>query len=395
MCIRCLERLYSMHAVKIGVFPDISVLLHYLGITRNAETRHRLLSLVATLLGVKDENNDVGKVPENAEQLLNAESIHHFYQLVAEGHLESPPGKDEPFPTEARTSSSSPSVWYVAPPGKVPPMGNSIKGPFQVADLKQQIVEGQLHRLFLVSAIDSTDYKSEEMQSTNETIDDGGADTGKWAPLENVWQLRRQLLDEGMTSTVFTHSGVSALSLQCLTRLVLAHKTVDSRGIPYFPIPIAKRLICENTLSAAISRESGAGCCVSDLHNDALAIICQSFLCGHPQVVHTAAKLLRALMLHNGKSCSKLYLTGVFIFACGYGESNWQSIAELLYDTHLQQDFLHGSEAMAGEDGLSAVKRRSILGNLLPEGLLKILVNHGATKFAEIFVGDYDTPEGE
>ncbi len=388
MCIRCLERLYSMHAVKIGAFPDISILLHYLGITRNAETRHRLLSLVATLLGVNDERDEVGKVPGNAEQLFNAEAIHHLYQLVAEGHLEPPSVKEE---SKVETLQSSPSVWYVAPPGKVPPIGNSIKGPFHVSDLKRQIIEGHLHRLFLVSAFHSHDYKSEEMQSAHDVVD-GGIDTGKWAPLENVWQLRRQLLDEGLASTVFSHSGVSLLALQCLTRLVLAHKTVDSRGIPFFPIPIVKRLICENTLSAAISRESGAGD-MSDFHNDALSIICQSFLTGHPPVVDAAAKLLRALMLHNEKSCNKLYLTGVFIFACGYDNSNWQSIAELLYETHLHQDFLHGSEAVAGKDGLS-VKRRSILGNLLPEGLLKILVNHGAAKFAEVFVGDYDTPEG-
>jgi DnaJ family protein C protein 13 len=39
------------------------------------------------------------------------------------------------------------------------------------------------------------------------------------------------------------------------------------------------------------------------------------------------------------------------------------------------------------------VKDRSILGNMLPEGVLYVLVNYGFEKFSEIFVGNFDTPE--
>lgn len=37
--------------------------------------------------------------------------------------------------------------------------------------------------------------------------------------------------------------------------------------------------------------------------------------------------------------------------------------------------------------------QRSILGQLLPEAMVSYLENHGAEKFAQIFLGDYDTPE--
>ena len=36
---------------------------------------------------------------------------------------------------------------------------------------------------------------------------------------------------------------------------------------------------------------------------------------------------------------------------------------------------------------------RSILANMLPEGLLLLLVNYGVERFAEVFVGTYDNPE--
>lgn len=37
--------------------------------------------------------------------------------------------------------------------------------------------------------------------------------------------------------------------------------------------------------------------------------------------------------------------------------------------------------------------QRSILGQLLPEAMVYYLENHGAEKFAQIYLGEYDTPE--
>lgn len=37
--------------------------------------------------------------------------------------------------------------------------------------------------------------------------------------------------------------------------------------------------------------------------------------------------------------------------------------------------------------------QRSILGQLLPEAMVNYLENHGAEKFAQIFLGEFDTPE--
>jgi DnaJ family protein C protein 13 len=37
--------------------------------------------------------------------------------------------------------------------------------------------------------------------------------------------------------------------------------------------------------------------------------------------------------------------------------------------------------------------QKSILGQLLPDAMISYLENHGAEKFAQIFLGDFDTPE--
>jgi hypothetical protein len=37
--------------------------------------------------------------------------------------------------------------------------------------------------------------------------------------------------------------------------------------------------------------------------------------------------------------------------------------------------------------------QRSVLGQLLPEAMVNYLENHGTEKFAQIFLGEFDTPE--
>ena len=93
MCIRCLERLYAIHALAIGPFTDVSIIIRSMISTRSIETQHRLLGLLATLLGVsrdeQDERFSIVDVPENAEQILNPDSISQLCQFVAWGDRKS------------------------------------------------------------------------------------------------------------------------------------------------------------------------------------------------------------------------------------------------------------------------------------------------------------------
>lgn len=168
MCIRCLERLYAIHANKIGPFSDIMILVRSMASTKNTETQHRLLGLVATLLGVSADKNQHGKIsiPENAEQLLNVESIGQLCQFVAWGHTSggdqvgnllstmlgvpesqkkimitdgtrSGPGGTPESPCPSVTSagrvepggdSVCPPVWFISSTGRKPPPPETIKG---------------------------------------------------------------------------------------------------------------------------------------------------------------------------------------------------------------------------------------------------------------------------
>ncbi|CAG9133963.1 unnamed protein product [Plutella xylostella] len=97
------------------------------------------------------------------------------------------------------------------------------------------------------------------------------------------------------------------------------------------------------------------------------------------------ATLLYEVMQDNPE-ISKLYLTGVFYFMLLYTGSNLLPIARFLRLTHMKQ-------ALRADQSSSDIMQRSILGALLPEAMVCYLENHGPDKFAQIYLGEYDTPE--
>ena len=416
MCIRCLERLYAIHGATIGPFTDAMILVHTMSSTKSIETQHRLLGLLGTLLGVTDGGSDSKKVdvPENAEQLLNPESIGQLCQFVAWGHTngdqvgnilsrvldqtavkhamltgggESTNGDNSEKTNSESTASDErkardsvcPPVWFIASTSKVPPPPQLIKGPFRVSQLIEMMNKGELSPFDLVTASQVQQYDLDD--DDDHISEERHIDTGKWKRLNEVWQLRWQLCTDGSSSGIFTPSEVTLLSLRALTRLVDLHRSLDSSGIPYVPIPTAKRILCG--LSQNSSENIGAA---------SLSILTQALLCNDGRVVDQAADLLRKLMTHNKAAVAKYYLTGVYFFALSYTGSNFSSLSKLLHSTHFAQQFRSGFAAAAGDSELP-VRERSILGNLLPEGLILILVNYGPDKFAETFVSSADTPE--
>ena len=83
----------------------------------------------------------------------------------------------------------------------------------------------------------------------------------------------------------------------------------------------------------------------------------------------------------------RLYLTGVFYFILMYTGSNVLPIARFLKYTHLKQAF------RSDENKTSDIMIRSSLGHMLPEAMVCYLENYEPEKFAEIFLGEFDTPE--
>lgn len=412
MCIRCLERLYAIHAAAIGPFTDVLILVRSMASTRSVETQHRLLGLLATVLGVsgngKDERYNIADIPENAEQLLNVDSISQLCQFVAWGHTNGdqvgnllsrilsvgmngramltdgtnsgPEQANDPTSTVAG-DGACPPVWFIASTGRIPPPPESIRGPFRVSDLMKMMEDGDLTPYDLVATSHVEEYDM-DIDSATETVHEAQVDTGKWKRLNQVWQLRWQLCTDGKLSVIYSPSEVALLALKALTRLVDLHRSLDSRGVPYIPIPTAKRILCGSNST------TGSG----DSATNPLPILCQALLCNDSRIVEQAAELVYKLCQHNERAVSKLYLTGLFFFAFCYTGSDFKTLAKLIHATHLEQHFKSGYAAAADERELP-MKDRSILGHMLPEGLLFLLTNYGIERFAEVFVGNADTPE--
>jgi DnaJ family protein C protein 13 len=419
MCIRCLERLYAIHGVEIGPFPDVMILIRSMASTRNIETQHRLLGLLATILGVRqDDSGDENRVnvPENAEQLLNVESIEQMCQFVAWAHTNGvqvgnlmtsildqthpksalltdgsevgPGGTSSSGITYSSVTSASagcPPVWFVATTHRIPPPPETVRGPFRVSDLQRMIESGEISPFTLVTSTHAESYEEDDGTSG---VGEAQIDTGKWRRLDQIWQLRWQLCTDGNDTGIFSPSEVALHAILSLTRLVDLHRSLDSRGLPYYPIPIAKRIICGLSKDPFSSKSTET----IDKRLSFLSILAQSLLCNDPNVVVEAANLLYKLTQYNEEATSKLYLTGVYFFMSCYTGSNFLALARLMHATHLKQHFRSGYAAAAQNDELP-LKDRSVLGGLLPDGVIYILVNYGVERFNEVFVGNFDTPE--
>lgn len=115
--------------------------------------------------------------------------------------------------------------------------------------------------------------------------------------------------------------------------------------------------------------------------------IVQVCLTHDPGLLERVATLLCQIMADNSEM-PKVHLTGVFYFMLMYTGSNILPIARFLKMTHMKQAFRTEESAQQSE-----IMHRSILGQLLPEAMVCFLENHSAEKFAETFLGEFDTPE--
>ncbi|XP_011314513.1 dnaJ homolog subfamily C member 13 isoform X2 [Fopius arisanus] len=184
-----------------------------------------------------------------------------------------------------------------------------------------------------------------------------------WRMISQVPQLKWTLVARG--TPVVNESDLATLILNILIQMCEYYPSRDADNAVIRPLPRVKRLL-------------------SDLQ--CLPHVVQLLLTFDPVLVERVATLLCEIMKDN-PDVSKIYLTGVFYFILMYTGSNVLPIARFLQFTHTKQAF-------RGDDNTPPdIMQRSILGPLLPDAMVSYLENHGAEKFAQIFLGDYDTPE--
>ena len=382
-CVRCIRKLYEYNRDIVGTFDETMIFLRLMKTTTNSEIRQRLLELILTMSSEKT----------NLEQLLNKETVEVMSLCISFCHrnlaqignaltrqintllltadpnaptvpLQPSPsgrGKGASNNSDCHMEENAPRIWYIAPNvGKIPPPRGSEEGPFKLSELKERMVNGEIDGHWLASPAAVDDFEIGEDEDTR-------VDTGAWRTIDEHVSLRWILAAHG--HWVLTAADISLTGLRIVRRMVDVHESLDSRGLPFHPIPLGKRLF-------------------SDFN--ALQVLAQALLANDPKVVDATAYCLYKVIAHNQKACNKLYLTGVYLFALWYTGNNFEYIGRLFHATHLSQKFLHSAYAVNSSIPL---RQRSILGDLLPEALLQILENYGPERFNEIFTGEYDTPE--
>jgi DnaJ family protein C protein 13 len=395
LCTKCLSRLYEVCHDIIGTFDDMMVVNGMLDQSSNMELQHNLLDLLDLLTLNKDNLNQLLDT-KIVDRFVNYSSLAHLNPdqignvltrattntLMLKDNLEAPskayagssPGPMEEIQVDDAANTNKqkrslwvpedlacPRVWFAATTGILPPPSHLQKGPYRVSELLTLLDNGTMDGSWLIapSMGESEHYDDSSFKAV--------VDTGRWKPMSHYFQLRMQMLYPG--KALYSPAEIAIKSLRLLTKLGAVHKSANSRGTPFYPIPISKRIMSDPT------------------H---LSVFSQLLLSNDGKVVETAAGLLTSLVEFNTQANSKLYLTGAFFFACKYAGNNFYPIATLFEVTHLKQSFHDASSSASNNIPIGI---RSVLGNILPDALITILVNYGAERFSSVFTGDFDTPE--
>lgn len=180
--------------------------------------------------------------------VLGHGGAHSGRAMLTDGSTDTKPKGDGDNPDQKSMSADAecPPVWFVASTGRIPPPADSIRGPYRVSELKTMVEHGDFTPFSLVTStrVESYDDEEEPDESTGSSLKEAHIDTGKWKRLDQVWQLRWQLCTDGSGTGIYSPSEVALRAIRSLARLVDLHKSLDSRGVPYYPIPIAKRIMC-------------------------------------------------------------------------------------------------------------------------------------------------------
>jgi len=188
-----------------------------------------------------------------------------------------------------------------------------------------------------------------------------------WKTIDRIPQLKWTLVAGGQS--LFNDSELEATILDILISMCSLYPSRDQvTGAIIRPFPRLKRALNDPTC---------------------LPHLVQLLLTFDPTLVEKLVTLLNALAQDN-PLLTQLYMSGVFYFILMYTGSNILPIGHFLKYTHLSQAF-RSDEQQSGDK--KDIYSRSILGHLLPEAMICYLENHGAEKFSQMFLGEFDQPE--
>ncbi|XP_049787278.1 dnaJ homolog subfamily C member 13 [Schistocerca cancellata] len=330
-CLQAMAIVYGRHFEDIGPFSDTKYIIGMLERCTDRMERDRLVLFINKLILHR----------RNVKEILDANGVRVLVDLLTLAHLHT---SRAVVPTQTNVIEAGPNMvqetekeWHFGNSGN----SGERKGPFSFKELKELWNTGVLNA--------KTKCWAQGM--------DG------WRTLQQVPQLKWCLLAKG--NPVLNESDLATLILNILIQMCQYFPSRDADDAIIRPLPRVKRLLSDPLC---------------------LPHVVQLLLTFDPVLVEKVATLLCEVMKDN-PAISNLYLTGVFYFILMYTGSNVLPIARFLQLTHMKQAF------KASDVHVSEIMQRSILGQLLPEAMISYLENHGADKFAEIYLGEFDTPE--
>ena len=368
LCLHGMAVTYRTYHASIGPFPDTAHVVHLLATTLHKAERDRLLQLVQALL----------VSAANAKRFIANGGLQHLLSLLTTVHLESErSAHSQVLQSNLLTSNAEAAEpakeWYVrkarsdrdledddgagqaASGSGAGEGGASLRGgPYGLQEL----------RSWLVKHAGSPPFEDFECWASG--MGEPEARSSWQRPLD-IAHLRWTILAEGVPLLSYTNLGAQLLEL--FLHLTTMHPTRTPEGALIHPMPTPKKVLS---------------------HADRLPHLVQLLLTMEPSIVERAATLLTRLVEDN-PTLPRLYLTGAFYFALMYTGSNVLPIVRFLRVAHVNQ--LHRDEENAAEGLSGGLSGRSYLTLILPQAMVCCLEAHGPDKFAEVFLGDFDTPE--
>ncbi|CAH0713170.1 unnamed protein product, partial [Brenthis ino] len=330
MCLQAMTIVYGRYYEDIGPFADTKYIVQMLDRTCDRMERDRLVQFLAKLILHR----------KNVSEILEWNGIRILVELMTLAHLHTSratvPAQSNVLEGAAPAADGDREWYYNVE------LGDTVqrKGPVSFQQLKELYKNGTINN--------KTKCWANSMEG--------------WRALGGVPQLRWALAARG--APALTETELAAAVLDLLVVCARYYPSRDEEDAVIRPLPKVKRMLSEPAC---------------------LAHVVQLLLTFDPILVEKVATLLYEVMQDNPE-ISKLYLTGVFYFMLLYTGSNLLPIARFLRLTHMKQAF-------RADQTSSDIMQRSILGQLLPEAMVCYLENHGAEKFAQIFLGEWDTPE--
>ncbi|XP_043196340.1 dnaJ homolog subfamily C member 13-like isoform X3 [Amphibalanus amphitrite] len=332
MCLQAMAIVYGRHHEDIGHFSDTKYIVSMLERCTDRAERDRLILFISKLILNQ----------RNVKDVLDAGGVKVLADLVTLSHLHTSrayvPTQSNVIEYGEADAESGEREWYFKPADGD---RQDRQGPYTFKEMRGFWEDGTL---------------SARSRCWAQGMDG-------WRSLQAVPQLRWTLLATGQA--VMNETDMAVTILNIFITMCDFYPSRDADGAVIRPLPRVKRLLSEPSC---------------------LPHIVQLLLTFDPILVEKVATLLTAVVRDNPVA-SKLYLTGVYFFILMYTGSNVQPIAKFLQLTHTSQAFR--SEEQKGSD----LMQRSILGQLVPEAMVCYLHNYGAEKFAQIYLGEFDTPE--